>query len=190
MLKKVGGLPWRSNGYCISTIGSTDSIPGWKTKIPYATQCGQKKEERTWVWKGCWGEQGGAPREPLQTYTCLVSLVPCHHPPQSKPPWRLAQAGTMDSGALPSVASPSSATLQRAATQYHPKPGPLPAQKPSFCAKSWVSTPSPGNSSPPRPRFCLPACSSCFLVSSHHLKGFKVHSASIAASLYYYISPG
>ena len=31
---------------CPSTLGATDSIPGWGTKIPYAVWCGQKLESK------------------------------------------------------------------------------------------------------------------------------------------------
>ena len=42
------GLPWTSQWLrlCTSTAGDADSIPGRGTKIPQATQCGQKTRKQ------------------------------------------------------------------------------------------------------------------------------------------------
>lgn len=43
----VQGTPWQSNGQDVSLLHvhccGLDSIPGWETKIPKATTCGQNK---------------------------------------------------------------------------------------------------------------------------------------------------
>ena len=41
------GIPWRSSGrICALTTGNTGSIPGWGTKIPHASKCSQKQNNK------------------------------------------------------------------------------------------------------------------------------------------------
>ena len=87
-----------------------------------------------------WGAQRASGRAGPVFFRC-----PMPPPPPIQASVTPVPGWTMDSSALPSVTSPSSATLQRVATQYFQSQS-LSAQKSSFCPKSRVQTPSPGNS--------------------------------------------